>query len=254
MQQPFKIILYSGLLVAFIISCSSSKESSKETSKSTALLYSKKKKGFENPENYLAIDGNIGRLHAMLTGQFVQKIRRAIDQHDNDIYETWLVNDDKDSVMLYSFPLGNEAKIGHWIYHYQIMTTLPNEPVYESFEHLEIIDRDSIKSTYYKPPSDFNIPLKDLVKNYQRSFDEIELNKLTIDEDGGTYVRQERLFFNNIAGIVADEVEKGAYKRDVYGVYPTEVFYKTIFFKDKEGKTPTGEVRTKFIKLEIYEP
>lgn len=200
-------------------------------------------------EEYKKVSGNIARLQAMLTGKFVQQILTEIDSiSQREIYTTWKVNDKEDSILLYSIPLDDPNRVGYWIYHYQIMTTLPDEPVYQAFESLVLTSRDTIKSIYYKAPDDFTITLSELLKTKGKSFQDVPLSKLEIEEDGGSYVRQDILHFNNKATIVPNPQRKD-YKMDMYEIYPEHIFYSTIFYKDPKGKEPIESVKTKFLKL-----
>lgn len=200
-------------------------------------------------KEYESIVSNVARLQALLTGSFVQQVEQSIQ--GKRVYRTWKVNDEQDSIILYSIPVGEPNKIGYWIYHYQIMTSLPNEPVYEAFEHLEVIQRDSIKSVYYEAPESFNIPLATLLKQQRTSFEEIPFSKLVVEEDGGIYVREKILYFTNKTSIVANP--QGAdYKIDIYNIKPNSIDYKTLFYTDAEGANLIERVSSRFVKLENF--
>lgn len=205
--------------------------------------------GVSTAAEYQMIRTNIDRLQALLVGEFIQQIERVVE--GETVYSTWKVNDGKDSILLYSIPVGEPNKIGHWIYHYQILTSLPDEPVYEAFEHLVVVDRDTVRSMYYKAPESFNFPLKELLKTQRNSFKEVELSKLEVDEDGGQYIRQSILNFSNTTIIVPNPQGKD-YKKDIYEIKPNVIFYRTIFYKDLEGKEQIEQVGSRFSKVSNF--
>lgn len=64
----------------------------------------------------IKIGSNIGRLQAMLSGEFVQYTRRGT-KDDGYYYKLWAINDGKDSVLSYTVPVGDPRKHGYWLYH-----------------------------------------------------------------------------------------------------------------------------------------
>lgn len=198
-------------------------------------------------ESYRNIRSNIARVQAMLVGEFVQHTRVG----NEDEYKTWMVNDKQDSVMLYSIPVAEPNKNGYWLYHYQIMTSLPDEPIYEVFEKLIEVDRDSIKSVYYLAPKDFNLPLNELIKKHENSFSDIKFDELEMDEDGGYYIRQNALFFKSQTAI--EKGPKSFYIEEIYNVYPNQIVFATVYYKDAEGKKFHSQEVSKFVKLSVFD-
>jgi len=193
---------------------------------------------------YQSIRSNVARVQAMLSGKFVQQTR--VDTFNN--YVTWMVNDNQDSMVMYSIPVGDPNKNGHWLYHYQIMTSLPNEPIYEAFEKLTEVDRDSIHSRLYLPPANFNLPLSELLQKRKNAFASVKLDSLSADEDAGYYIRQNSLFFKNQTDI-GPNAEYNVYSMDIYEVHPTHMMFYTLYYKDPEGEVFLNQFVSKFIRL-----
>lgn len=226
--MPLRIIV-PFILGCFIIACKSSSPIPQNAQKPK--------------QSYQSIKSNVARVQAMLTGKFVQQT--LVDSLNN--YQTWKVNDNQDSMLLYSIPVGDPNKIGYWIYHYQIMTSLPNEPIYEAFEKLTEIDRDSIKSTLYLSPADFNRPLDDLITQRENAFENIDFSTFNTGEDAGYYIRQNLLFFLNQTDVKKNEEYK-VYAMDRYELYPDHMLFFTLYYKDPKGERFISQEVSKFIK------
>ena len=126
------------------------------------------------------------------------------------------------------------------------MTSLPDEPIYESFDLLKEIDRDTILSENYAAPDDFNVPIKDLLKNPQAAFTNVNLDKLNPHPEipKMNYVKETFTKYSG-TGPFEDTAkqtqERGAFfRRRVYRVEHDKIFLTQEFFdQDKKllGKT-----------------
>lgn len=219
---------------------------------------SKTKSGFVSgdfmtqDETFSGISSNIGRLHAMLAGEYVQYNNNGTSGREKGVYGPWMVNDGKDSVILYSIPVGDPNKIGYWMYHYQIMTSLPDEPIYVAFEEFIEVDRDTIKSVFYEVPSDFKPTLESLKKQHRASFDKVKLDQLQVSvvSEKITYIRQNPLFFTGETPIIENQQRLGFFKSDYYEIKPSGILYRIKRFeKDKKKIYDTQD--DKFIKLSM---
>lgn len=189
---------------------------------------------------YENIKGNIPRLKAMLSGRFTVYNTESDSAGKN--YKPWLVNENTDSILVYTVPVGEASKNGHWLYIYQYMTSLPDDPIYEVFVKLEEINRDSIIATYYEAPDDFEYSIDDILTNPIKLFKEFNFEKLPLSETGETvwYERQSLLRYNGMSNWIPIEktpradLENG-FKRDYYTITP-EVYHfgKEYYNKDKE--------------------
>lgn len=198
-------------------------------------------------ETFSGIKSNVARLQAMICGEFVQYNERKSD--GKVVYKTWKVNDGKDSVLQYTLPVGDPQKIGYWLYHYQVITSLPDEPIFEAFEKLETVDRDTIISTFYKVPENFNPPLEELKKKHRNAFASIDVSKLKLDEAEGKniFVRQNPLFFKGTSTLVLDPQNK-LYTRYVYEIKPSGMMMYTEGYKTLDAKQKVRTSSEKFVK------
>ena len=203
-------------------------------------------------ETFSGITRNVDRLIAMLSGEFVQYNNNGNNGRKRGVYGPWMVNDGKDSVILYSIPVGDPNKIGHWIYHYQIMTSLPDEPIYEAFEKFVEVSRDTIKSVYYEAPDDFNPTLESLKKHHRASFETIKLDQLEVSvvAEEITYIRENPLFFKGSTPIIENQQVSGFFKSDYYEIKPSGILYRIQRFQ-KDKKTMYDNQDDKFIKLSM---
>lgn len=178
-------------------------------------------------ESYSHIVSNVARLKAMLTGAFVQYNTNA--DTAGKIYSTWLVNDGKDSIMWYQIPVGDYQKVGHWMYQYQIMTSLPDDPIHETFSKLVELSRDSIEESYFNPPSDFNVPLEELLADPEAAFAKVNLKELKPSATPYKicYVRQTPLHFAGESVFLPDDhpQNKDGLKIDYYHAIPEKVIF-----------------------------
>ncbi|MGH1334725.1 MAG: hypothetical protein ACRBFS_01250 [Aureispira sp.] len=144
---------------------------------------------------YESINGNIPRLKFMLAGQFIQYVRDSLGN-----YGPWLVNEGKDSVLIYQIPVGNPNKDGHWVYNYQYLTSLPNDPVISSFSKMTALNRDSIVLVDYDAPDNFEASIEDILVAPEKVFKEFDFKKLkpSIPLYRVDYVRQTPLHYIGI--------------------------------------------------------
>jgi hypothetical protein len=174
-------------------------------------------------ESYSHIVSNVARLKAMLTGSFVQY--NTAGDTTGTKYKVWEVNDGKDSVVIYQLPVGDFQKVGHWMYQCQVMTSLPDEPIYQAFTKLVEINRDSIQEFYYDAPSDFEISLDELLTNPEALFAKINLSQLKASKDPEfiTYVRKTPLHFSGRSSLAPNPQDKEGFKIILYEVKPQKI-------------------------------
>ena len=193
---------------------------------------------------YRDVKGNIPRLKAMMSGRFVQY--NTVGDAKRKQYSVWKVNGGKDSVVIYQLPVGDPNKDGHWLYHYQYMTSLPNEPVYAAFSKMTEINRDSILAVYYEVPEDFDITIPEIIANPQKAFKDFEFKYLKPSKTGEKvyYNRKTPLNYYGVSRWVKttskDPERKGGYDADYYIVTPSKYFFGKVFYnKDKKYLGPT---------------
>lgn len=188
-------------------------------------------------ESYKDIKGNVPRLIAMLSGRFVVQNTYADTAREN--FSTWLVNEGKDSVLLYAFPVGEPNRDGYWMYMYEYMTSLPESPLVTAFVRFDEINRDSIKATYYEEPQGFDYSLEQLLQEPIALFKEFNFEKLPLSETGELvyYKRETPLKYIGHSRWVETKSKnpkrEGGYDSDYYLVTPGLYSFATSAY-DKE--------------------
>ncbi len=239
------IVLVLLFFITYFMACVGPKEKLQEVSASKT----KTKKGknvlllfddqVQDKAAYENIKGNIPRLKAMLSGQFVQYNTNADPKRE--VYSTWYVNEGKDSVMVYQLPVGEPNKVGHWMYHYQYMTSLPNEPVYVYFSKMTEINRDSIVAVYYEVPETFTATIPEILAKPQEIFKNFDFENLKLAETGEVvyYERKTPLKYEGISVLRKTnskaEERQGGFDADYYSVTPEQYQFGIAYYtRDKE--------------------
>lgn len=208
-------------------------------------------------EFFMPLKTNISRFHQLNQGKFVhyKTVKRMIGKEDGSeeaVYsnELWLNRKDEnnDSVLLYSFPVGEPSKDGYWVYYYQFMTALPNEPLYEAFINFKEESRDVIKGIFYDSPDTFNVPIADLLENPNAHFSNLDLSLLPLSKTGeGAYYRRESpTHFKGESKIYINHQNKSSFRKDFYQVIPEGIRFETTEHEDstrlKESSTKQNNI------------
>lgn len=208
---------------------------------------------------YQGIKGNIPRLKAMLCGKFTAYLI-TVDSTDftKKVYEPWLVNEGNDSVVIYTIPVGEVSRQGHWLYLYQCMTSLPDDPIYQSFVKLEEINRDSIIAIYYDLPNDFEYSINDILMDPKGSFREFNFEQLLVSEIGEKvwYERQALLKYYGWSNWMKTKDAprpdyKDGYNRDYYIITPYNYIFGKEYSKKDTKKNTIKSVGTLLLKQEM---
>lgn len=247
MNTPIYYQLILFLVGLGIISCGSGKTTVTGNNGKTTLVQSPEihqDKTFEN------IKSNTERLCAMLSGEFVQYNYN----YNSGEYYPWLVNDGKDSVIMYTVPVGEPNKIGYWLYYYQFMTSLPNDPIYEVLVHLQELNRDSIKAVYYEAPEDFNPPINEFLNKPSTAFSGVNFDdlKVSIDDEKVMYVRQNPLFFIGTSNLMPNIQIPGDYRVDYYEVKPSTYNYQIHEYDEDNTSKQKNRTKYRFIKKAMF--
>lgn len=191
-----------------------------------------------NSTYYANLGSNQERLVELLTGTFVQRTQ-SIETGEQ---ETWLVNDNQDSIVLLSVAVGDPNKHGYWIYQYQYMTHLVDEPFYKSMVQIKQINRDTFHITMHRPAKVYT--LAEVMTN---DFDEdMEFEGL---EQGKTrtYVQapDSRLHFTGYSPIALRKIssDKGVqemYLKELFDLTPERLRMDLIPYKSADATEPTG--------------
>lgn len=176
---------------------------------------------------YVGLEKNIRRLHALSLGTFV-----AHTDPTNQSNQVWNVTG-KDSVILYSRPIGDIGKNGYWILSYEFMTSLPNTPIYTSIKKIEQIERDSFRVLYYEYPNELTLS-QVLDDTYLE--ENIILDQLQPRDKKTLFVRQTAAHFIGKSAIYVDK-EAGCLRQNIYELTPKHYDVSFSFF-DIETKRP----------------
>lgn len=176
---------------------------------------------------YNALNGNQARLHQLMLGTFVAHAGK-----DGENLESWTVTD-TDSVVLYSFAIGNVSKEGYWIYSYEFMTSLPNNPIYTAIKQIVQKDRDTFEVHYYTPPNSTKIRLIDILK--KNALEDLDIKTLVKTPKITTYYRVNNTNFIGYSEVYEDKDCK-CFRRNNYDISPTLYKVDAEFFSLKDKK------------------
>ena len=175
---------------------------------------------------YLNLDKNIKRLHHLMQGTFIaHKEGRA------QTLESWTVSEG-DSVILYSVPLGEVEKQGYWIYSYEFMTSLPDQPIYSSIKQIKQQSRDTLVVSYYKPKKPVNVGLRD-VMDPQLLNEKIQVNELVLIDKKVVYVKKNAAQFLGYSKIYEDK-QLNCLRQNKYDLSPNFYKVEAVFFDKKK--------------------
>ncbi|BDS09927.1 hypothetical protein [Aureispira anguillae] len=208
-------------------------------------------------EQYRNIKGAVPRLRAMMCGKFVHQI---LTKNEEGVikYETWHTKDGEDSMMIYQVPVGDPHKIGYWIYNCQYLTSLPDNPVYQTFSKLEAVNRDTIKAVSYEVPEGFKLDVTQKTAAFKASLEKIEWKGLKLYNGGSVkyYERQTIIKYNGQSIMKAKELEK--HKKIKYVINYSNVEMDRILFGsryyDKDKKFLGGNNPDQLFKLAGIHP
>ena len=247
MNKPIYYQLLLLLVGVGMLSCGGGKTTTVEKKTKTTLVQGAEihqDKTFEN------IKSNTERLSAMLSGKFVQYNYN----YRSEEYYPWLVNDGKDSVIMYTVPVGEPNKIGYWLYYYQYMTSLPSDPIYEVLVNLQELNRDSIKAVYYEAPEDFNPSIDEFLNKPSAVFSGLNFDglKVSVDDEKVMYVRQNPLFFIGTSNLMPNIQIPGDYRVDYYEVKPSIYNYQIHEYDDENTSKQKNRTKYRFMKKAMF--
>ncbi|MCH2043054.1 MAG: hypothetical protein MK212_02850 [Saprospiraceae bacterium] len=187
-------------------------------------------------EYYENLGKNICRLHHLMQGAFVSYSYDTAGQ-----LQYWNVTDG-DSVVLYSKPIGEISKQGYWIYSYEFMTSLPNDPIYTSIKKIDQIDRDTFEISYYKSPKVYKLT---------EILDDNFSNKLDFDDFIKTdkkvrYIRQNNTQFIG-SSIIYEDPQCHCLRKNIYDITPTSYEVSSDFYSKKDTTFINRKKRPNFL-------
>ena len=233
-----KVKLKSPMLILCVLllySCGSTKDGKIAVFKNKNILITGELA--TKDETYANIKGSVLRLRAMLCGKFISY--HSAKDPERKKYSVWLINGGKDSVIAYQIPVGNYHKDGYWMYQYQCLTSLPEDPIFEGFSRLTKLSRDTIKEVHYKMPEELDRSIGQILKDPKAVFGEMEWKALKLNKDNGVvyYVRQTLLSYSGESSWRNTENSSGQkdFGSDYYIVEPSKIAFGTKKY-DKNKK------------------
>lgn len=218
--MDMKIIL---IILSFFIlgSCGSAPKNTLKKSKET------KPSVFE-PAYYQNLGKNIKRLHHLMQGTFI-----AYKEGASKNLESWEVSEG-DSVILYNVPLGDVERQGYWVYSYEFMTSLPNEPIYTSIKQIKQFSRDSLEVLYYTTVEPTTIRLGDILDKEVLN-KKIQLDDLLLRDKRVVYVKESAAHFIGYSKVYEDE-QFNCLRQNKYDLSPNYYKVETAFFDKKNNE------------------
>lgn len=168
-------------------------------------------------------NSRIKQLHELMQGTFVLHSKGVDDKlHSLNVTGT-------DSIVLYTTFLGDTAKGEYWLYSYEFMTSLPNNPTYTSIKRIQQIDADTYLVSYYVPPRKFNLQ-EVLIDNYLSR--EINIGLLQLRDKKVRYVYKEP---NTFVGksIVYEDKDCHCLRENIYDISPKYYQVNATFYSQK---------------------
>lgn len=192
---------------------------------------------------YNKLGNNLERLQMLQSGIFVQYQERL----EEKTYGPWAFNDNEDSMMLYTQPVGIPNKDGYWVYTHQFISNNADKPVYSAFIKLEATEsRDSFKAVYYdalKPYTWEQVKAKTVFNNF--NFSELKPNGEIV-----YFVKENNYTFSGVSMRYKNPAPTNKeikYRQDYYHFTPEEMSFRIHLFvneddpDDKVMKVPVIE-------------
>jgi hypothetical protein len=176
---------------------------------------------------YQDLGKNIKRLFHLMKGTFV-----AYKEYKTKALESWMVSEG-DSVILYNVPLGEVEKQGYWIYSYEFMTSLPNEPIYTSIKQIKQRSRDTLEVLYYDTKNPINLKLSEVIDKEVLN-EKIRIDELILRDKKVVYVKESAAEFVGYSKIYEDE-QFNCLRQNKYDLSPSYYKVEAVFF-DKENQ------------------
>lgn len=226
------------LLVTVFQSCKTA-ENVSDSQKSTIDRFSE--------DYYQKMNSNIDRLYHLKSGLFVQYQENLADSS----MQIWDFNDGEDSIVLFVQAVGEISKNGHWLYCRQFVSNMPETPVYEAYEHLEQISRDSFKGTYYKLPE--SIKWEEVMNPEALTavdFEALEPNGELIFYNKISNVK----FYGNSLPYKNPRIDANDYRQDFYSYTPKEGQFRSRYADSPNAKGEDWRVswqRDHLIRLKV---
>lgn len=182
---------------------------------------------------YQDLGKNIVRLHHLMQGTFTAYSEEAAEK-----LKSWNVTGG-DSVVLISVPLGEVAKHGYWLYSYEFMTSLPNDPIYTTVKEIRMLSRDSFEVLHYKV--DERITLKEVLDNKTLNA-KVLIDKLVATNKKTLFIRQTASSFVGSSILYEDEQCK-CMRQNIYDLNPYHYNVEAKFYDKKTNAALEREKR-----------
>lgn len=239
------------LILLGIYSCGTTKNQAKKGQASNKIFVYEE--ALQKEEFYKNIKGSVARLRAILCGKYVHlSCQGGAKDCDN-----WRTSSGEDSVMICRIPVGDYCKDGYWVYEYQYLSSLPKDPIHQTFFKLNPINRDTIQATYYDAsnlPSDFKIDMTQNIDSVASAFSEVRFKKfkrtpntLFID-----YARQDFTKYKGMSNMTNAGHKLFKYHKFLYHVSCEKNLVEIFLYNEEEEQVQ--ETAVKFLKIAAVNP
>lgn len=220
-----KQILLLSLAFLLLISCGAAPKSSNKKTEAAPSVF--------DDQYYQDLGKNIVRLHHLMQGTFTAYSEEAAEK-----LKSWNVTGG-DSVVLVSVPLGEIAKHGYWLYSYEFMTSLPNDPIYTTVKEIRMISRDSFEILHYKTSE--KVTLKEVLDSKILN-SKISIDKLQVTDKKTLFVRQTNSSFMGSSILYEDE-QCNCLRQNIYDLTPYHYNVEAKFYNKKTKEELQKEKR-----------
>lgn len=163
----------------------------------------------------------IVNLKDLMQGTFV-----AHAKYKDGQLRPWRVTGGEDSVVLYSIEIIKNELEGDWIYSYEFMTSMPNDPIYTSIKQIKKVAPDIFQISYYLPPEKFT--LKEILTDGYLAT-KIDFDKLKKTDKKVDYIRKEQALFEG-KSILYEDKDCHCQRQNTYLISPNYYEVYTDFY------------------------
>lgn len=187
---------------------------------------------------YEQLSHNLQRLVALRTGFFVQRRQSR---------ETGAVFSNKtetgDSIMVYARTVGNPHRDGHWVFHLQYLSGLPDEPLVLLIERFEKVSRDTFMGYMHYLPKMYTLD-----ELSAKAFNADNLNLKTFRDTSKilaqyTYVRRDATHFDGFSPLLPpmrqNLRDKVPFRRDFFQYAPKYIRFSMEYLDQDTMLLPT---------------
>ncbi len=139
---------------------------------------------------------------------------------------------------------------GYWLYSYEFMTSLPNDPIYTTVKEIRMLSRDSFEVLHYKV--DEKITLKEVLDSKVLNA-EIHIDSLQSTNKKTLFIRQTASSFIGSSILYEDEQCK-CMRQNVYDLNPAHYNVEAKFYDKKTNQELQKDKRPNMLLRRLMSP